>query len=157
MLKGAFIRGDGLVIPNNITDFGAQKVLSLALLNTDNYDFFVGLCSGVYDHVLQIESLTEPTIDVNGYSRIHVTRDIVGWPGSGNLNGEFFVESDWLEWTAAVGPFSQPITRMFICGDETLTAGMPIFALSGALPNPITIGLTTPEINRKFKYRLYLR
>jgi hypothetical protein len=157
MIRGAFTRGDGLVIPNNVTDFGCEKILSLAFLNSDDYTFYVGLCTATYDHALQIESLTEPTLDHNGYARIAVTRDNTGWPTAGNLNGESYVETDWLEWTAVNGPFDQAITRMFICGDNTLTTGMPIFALSAALANPVTIDTTTDELLRKFKYNLYLR
>lgn len=157
MIRGEFQCGDGLKLPNNVTDFGCVTLLNLALRNSDDYTFFVGLCTGVYDHALQIESLTEPTIGHNGYVRKSVTRDAAGWPNIGNLNGESFFGTDFLTWTAAGGPFDKAITRMFICGDNTLVADMPIFALSAALPAPVTIAVATPLANRQFKYNLYLR
>ncbi len=155
MLRGEFIRADGLVIPNNITTFGAATILAAAMRNTVP-TFWVGLCDAVPDPDLQIEDLTEPTIATNGYGRIQITRDDTGWPTVGETNGEPFIESDWLTWAATGGAFDEEIRRMFIAASETDTTG-DVFALSAALPALVEIDEATAEADRRFKYRIYLR
>jgi|SRR3990167_1316940 len=156
MLRGEFIRGDGLVIPNNITTYGAQTLLGLALLNS-TYALNLALVNAAPDVGLQLESLNEPTIGVNGYARIAVTRDILGWPSTGVLNGEVYYETDWAIWAAVGGDFDKAITRMALVNHPTLAVGNYVIALSGALPAEIIITPTTPEADRKFKYRIYSR
>lgn len=154
MLRGEFHCGDGLVIPNNITTFGAETILAAALRNTVP-TFWVGLVNGVPDPDLQIEDLEEPTF-TNGYGRIAIARSSLGWPGIGQVNGEPYLESDWLTWAATPGNFSIPIRRMMITSTQAGTTGS-VFALSAALPALVTITPATLEANRRFKYRLYLR
>lgn len=153
--RGEFIRPNGLVIPNNITTVGVQAILGAALRNTVP-TFWVGLCSGVYEPGLRIEDLQEPTIAVNGYARLAVTRDAIGWPSDGQVNGEVFFETLNLVWAAAGGPFDKSVTRMFICGTEAGVNG-DVYALSAALPDDLTIDVTTNVTDRTFKYRLYAR
>jgi len=155
MLRGEFITPTGLVIPNNITKFGAQTLLAAALRNTVP-TFWVGLVDGVPESELQIEDLEEPTLGVNGYARIQIARSNGGWPNSGEINGEPYLESDWLTWAAAGGNFDQTIRRMMIVSDDDATTGN-VFALSAALPTPRLITPTTSEADRRFKYRIYLR
>lgn len=156
MLRGEFITGRGLVIPNNISIFGAQTMLELALLNTAE-NFYVGLGSGVYTPDMTVADMDEPTIGTNGYARIQILRSNVGWPNTGEVNGERFVESEFLIWEAVGGAFDKPITRMFIALSQAGVAATGVFAISGALPDAITIDEDTDESDRKFKYRLYLR
>lgn len=155
MLRGEFRFANGLVIPNNITIAGAQTILGAALRNTVP-TFFVGLCSAVYAPDLVIEDIVEPAIATNGYARLAVSRDNVGWPSDGLINGEVYFESLPLVWAAVGGPFSQPVTRMFICGSDVSLTG-PLFCLSAALPDDLTIDLTTLLTDRTFTYRLYAR
>jgi hypothetical protein len=155
MLRGEFIRADGLVTPNNVTTFGAATILELALQD-GAYSFYVGLCDGVYADDLQIEDLTEPTIGTNGYARIAVARSAVGWPTEGTLNGETYFETDWLTWAAVGGDFNQETARMMIVGHATQTTGN-VFALSAALPAAYAITPLTDLSDRQLKYRLYLR
>lgn len=157
MLRGEFIRGDGLVIPNNVTFVGAQTVLELALRDT-NTDIFVGLCDGVYTPDLICQDLTEPTIGVNGYARIQLNRDGTDWPVSDSLNAQPYLESKDLVWAAVGGAFDQAITRMFIAFTATnVGANDPVFAISAALPSALTIDAATDLSDRTFKYRLYAR
>jgi len=156
MLRGEFITGRGLVIPNNISIFGAQTILELALLDSDEA-FWVGLCSGVYTPDMTVADMEEPTLGVNGYARIEIPRDDTGWINTGEVNGERFVESEFLIWEATGGAFSAPITRMFIALSQAGVGATGVFAISGALPDAITIDEDTDEADRKFKYRLYLR
>lgn len=154
--RGEFVRrSDGLVIPNNITTAGAQAILAAALRDTVP-TFWVGLCSAVYQPDLSIEDVTEPTLATNGYARIAVARDLTGWPSDGVVNGEVYFESLPLVWQATGGPFDQPITRMFICQTDVGVTG-DIIALSSALPDDLTIDVTTAEPDRTFIYRLFAR
>jgi hypothetical protein len=154
MLRGEFISESGLVIPNNITKFGAETILAAALRNTVPA-FWVGLVNGTPSADLQIEDIDEPSF-TNGYARIQILRSSVGWPTAGEVNGEAYLESGWLTWAATGGNFSIPIRRMMIVSDNNDTAGN-VFALSAALPAERTITPTTPETDRRFKYRIYLR
>jgi hypothetical protein len=155
MLRGEFRFANGLVIPNNITTAGATMLLAAALRNTVP-SFWVGLCSGVYTPDLAVEDLTEPTLATHGYARLAVTRDNVGWPSDGVVNGEVYFESASLVWEAAGGPFDQPVTRMFICGTESGLTG-DVFCLSAALPADFVIDTTTNLADRTFNYRIFAR
>lgn len=155
MLRGEFHCGDGLVIPNNITVFGAQTLLAAALCNTVP-SFWVGLVDGVPDSGLQIEDLDEPEIGVNGYERVEIERSTGGWPTTGLTNGEPYIESGWLTWVATGGNFSKAIRRMVLLSTEDEVTGN-IFALSAVLPDLRLIGPDTPLAQRRFKYRIYLR
>jgi hypothetical protein len=155
MLRGEFRFANGLIVPNNVTEAGSAAILAAALRNTD-ITFWVGLCSAVYQPDLKIEDVTEPTLATNGYARLAVTRDLVGWPSGGLVNGESYLESLPLVWTAVGAPFDQPVTRMFISQEESATAG-DIIALSAALPDDLIIDPATLEVDRTFVYRLYLR
>lgn len=156
MFRGEFVLGDGTVIPNNITTAGAQAILASALRDDDSLTLWVGLCDCVPDPGLQIEDVNEPTLDTNGYARVQITRDLTGWPTIGTVNGEPYAESGWIIFAASGGNFDKAIRRMFICEDEDATTG-DVIALSTPLPAAITITPTTPEANRKFKYRIYSR
>lgn len=155
MLRGEFRFQNGLIVPNNVTEAGSAAILAAALRNTD-ITFWVGLCSAVYEPDLLIEDVTEPTLATNGYARLAVTRDIVGWPSGGLVNGENYLESLPLVWEAVGGPFDQPVTRMFITQEESALAG-DILALSAAMPDDLIINEDTAEPDRTFQYRLYLR
>lgn len=160
MFRGEFTRGDGVRIPNNLTVFGIESLLHMALRGVDGTlvaaggNFFVGLCGGVPDASLTPVSLAEPSLGVGGYQRVAVTRNTVGWPTSGNVNGEPFLTTGWLEWAASGVPFDQPIQRLFICASGLATLA-PVIALSAPLPAPYVIGPSTPEAQRRFKYTLY--
>jgi hypothetical protein len=155
MLRGEFRFQNGLIVPNNVTIVGAGLILAAALRDSA-IAFHVGLCSAVYEPDLRIEDIIEPTIAVNGYARLAVARSAIGWPSGGLVNGENYLESLPLVWEAVGGPFDQPVTRMFITQESVATAG-DIIALSAALPDDLIIDTTTVEVDRTFKYRLYLR
>lgn len=157
MLRGEFRFQNGLIVPNNVTINGAGAILKAALRNTA-IQFWVGLCSAVYEPDLQIEDLTEPTLATNGYTRLAVLRDDTtdGWPGDGILNGENYLESKLLTWAAVGGPFDEPVTRMFLCQTENGLTG-DVLALSAPVPDEFVIDVDTPEVDRSFRYRLYIR
>jgi hypothetical protein len=173
-MRGEFIRGDGLVIPNNITNYGARTILAAAVRN-EVPTFYVGLVDAQPDPDLLISKVVEPAF-VNGYARLPITRDNLGWPVEGTLNGETFFESEWLTWTASgvpadpvdplqdlKFPFSKAIRRLMLVQhatnvvDDLSDANLKVLALSTSLPNALTINTDTVEAARKFKYRLYAR
>lgn len=154
MLRGEFRTPSGLVIPNNITKFGADTILKAALRNTVP-TFWVGLVDAVPTQDLLIQNVIEPTF-TNGYARVQITRDVTGWPTSGEVNGEPFLESDWLTFEATGGNFSQPIRRMMVVASQNATTGN-VIALSAPLPALSQITPTTALADRRFKYRIYSR
>jgi hypothetical protein len=166
-MRGGFWRGEfrtssGLILPNNLTDYGAEEMLKMALQGDDGTlvasggSFWIGLCVGLPTLGLQIEDLVEPTIGTNGYARKEITRDSTGWPNSGTVNGQFYLETADLIWEASGGAFDQDVQRLFFMDSETDTTG-DLIALSASLPDPITIDESTLEVNRTFRYRIYSR
>lgn len=155
MLRGEFIRSDGLVIPNNLTIFGSDTILKAAMANIAP-SFWVGLCDAQPDPNLQIESVIEPTIGTNGYGRIQIPRTSVGWPNSGQVNNEPYIESEYLTWTAVGGNFNQPTRRLMIVPSQNGLTG-DVFCLSAPLATTYAITPATPLIDRQFRYRIYLR
>ena len=151
MFRGEFHRADGLVIPNNVTNYGVRTLLAAAVRN-EVPTFFVGLVDAAPDPELSMDDVIEPSIGINGYQRLAVERSNVGWPTEGVLNGEVFFETNWLVWTAVGGNFNKPIRRLAL-----VDADSGVIALSGPLPADLTITPTTSENNRRFKYRLYAR
>lgn len=156
MLRGEFIRGDGLVIPNNITTVGAKELLQRAIQGVVAFDMFVALVAGVFTPELQVDDLEEPVIGTGGYARIDLLQSPTDWPTVGQVNGEWYIESKPLVWAAVAVPFSAAITRMAIVDSESDLTG-DVFALSGALPGDLTITPETEESDRTFRYRIYLR
>ena len=147
-MRGEFIRGDGLVIPNNITKEGARILLAAAIRN-DVPIFSVALVDGQPDPLLTLDKLVEPS-DVGGYARKPVTRDAAGWPGQGELNGESYYETASLVWEATA-PYSESVRRL------ALLSGEVVVALSSAMPSDLLITPETSLPNRSFKYRIYAR
>lgn len=173
-MRGEFIRGDGLVVPNNITNFGARTILAAALRN-EIPTFYVGLVDAQPDPALLISNCVEPSF-VNGYERKSITRDSLGWVTEGAINGETYFESDWLTWEATgvpadpvdpeqdlKFPYDKAIRRLMLVQyatnvDADLSdANLKVLALSSSLPSALTINTDTPEAARRFKYRLYAR
>lgn len=155
MLRGEFTRGDGLVIPNNITEFGAQLILQLAFQKSST-DLWMGLADVTPQNQLTVEQCGEPVLGTGGYKRQQLAPTPVDWPVAGSVNGEAYVESMALEFPVTDVAYSKQIRRMFLTASlDSLTA--QVFAVSGALAEPVIIGPTTPEAQRTFKYRIYLR
>lgn len=154
-MRGEFIRADGLVIPNNVSIAGAQAVLAAAFQGAA-FPMYVGLVAGAPTTTMTSADMTEPAIGTNGYARIALTQDAVGWPViDANVN-EAYVESEFMTWAAVGGDFSAAVQRLALLGTSVNSPTDPIYALSGLMPAEITIGPATDESLRKFKYRLYI-
>ena len=150
-MKGEFIRGDGLVIPNNITNAGVA-ILAEAALRGVVTEFWLGLCKAVPVDDLTVADVIEPTL-TSGYQRFQLERSIVGWPEDGTLNGEFYLESKQVTWNP-IDPFSTPVSRLMLLDAQT---DGTLIALSSAMPAEILFDEDTPLPSRQFRYRLYLR
>jgi hypothetical protein len=96
-------------------------------------DLLVRTGEGAPDSVLTQSQVNEPTVGVNGYIRKQVTQDATGWPVTGNVGVENYVESLAMVWVPT-GPFDKAITRLALFDTATQDPTNPIYALSVALP-----------------------
>jgi hypothetical protein len=149
-MRGEFIRFDGLVIPNNITTFGARKLLEFATRQSAG-QFHMGLFRGFAAKAGQLETLNEPAF-TNGYARQAVAQSILGWPVSGTLGVEAYVET-LLVTFPAVGAYSGTVNRVGLVDSAAIRLG-DYYCLSEPFTE-ILIDAATPIELRQFKYRLY--
>src|SRR3546814_4309144 len=92
MIRGEFIRGDGLVLPNNITSYGAELLLAAALQGVaTTLHICLGKCNRKVDH--DLNELNEPTIGTGGYALQSLRQDDNDWLPSGELHGDRFHET----------------------------------------------------------------
>lgn len=155
MFRGEFIRADGLVIPNNVTTYGVKSIFRWALRDED-YSLHLGLANCAPNVLLQLESLNEPTIGVGGYDRQAIPRT-TGWPVFGTFNEEQYYETSLFIFEATGDGFDKPINRLALINSASEVTGNKVVALSGPLPDELTILPSTPEADRTFKYRIYGR
>lgn len=154
MIRGQFIRGDGLVLPNNVTDLGCQTILAAALQHSV-VTYYLGLIQGVYDPAMAYADITEPTIGTNGYARQALASSNVGWPTAGSLNGERFMRSKNCVFVPTGPGFDKSITRVALFDGATTAAG--ILAISSPLPAPVQLLAATDVLSRTFAHQLFLR
>ena len=154
-MHGRFVRGDGLILPNNVSLAGAEMILVGAFRLTPQA-LYACLVSGAPSKSMTMAQMIEPTLGVGGYERIAIPQTIVGWPTIGTLSGEKYIESDWLTFAADEVPFDQPIQRVALVAGSAYAADAPVFALSAALPEAVTIDVDTPLDSRRFKYQFFL-
>lgn len=155
MLRGEFIRADGLVIPNNITTYGIAKILGWGLA-AQSYSLFMGLANCNPSTTLDASDLAEPTIGVEGYARQEIAQG-AGWPTTGVLNDETYFETAQFTFTATGVGFNKAISRLALITSETDIVGGIVVSLSGALPAEYVITPATDLASRQFKYRIYGR
>ena len=156
MLRGEFVRGDGLIIPNNITTYGAETILGAALRG-DATTRHIGLANCNPHPLLNLKQLNEPTLGVNGYARQTIGQDDTDWLTKGSLSGETYFETRNYIFVPTGAGFDKPITRPVIVNHATSTAGLLVVAVGSALPEEVTLLATTPEAERTFKYRIFAR
>lgn len=152
----------GIAIPNNLTTIGRAEFLAMAFRGIDTTaiaaggNFFLGLCTAVPSDSLTLADLVEPTIGVNGYARIAITRDATGWPTVGTTNLIPFIETLDAIFAASGGDFDQSITRCFLTPEASALVG-DVYSLSESLIAPLLITPTTLLADRTFNYRVYER
>lgn len=156
MLRGEFIRGDGLVIPNNITTYGVKMLFQWGLVNT-GYDLHMALANCNPDPLLDLANMGEPAIATGNYARQSIPRGIGGWPVQGEFNGEQYYETAVHVFEATGAGFSLPINRIALVNTVGEVVGLKVVALSGPLPEAVTITGGTLLAARSFKYRIYGR
>lgn len=154
-MKGEFIFGNGQVVKNNFTSEGAKLILQRALQGVNATPLYMGICTGVFDVARLIQDLDEPAFTF-GYARQQLAQNLVDWPVMGRVNGEWYVESKDLVFTAVGGNFSLPFNRPFLA---TSLAGLTgnVIALGKPIAAEITITPTTLLADRTMRYRLYAR
>lgn len=154
-MRGQFIRGDGLVVPNNVTLAGAEAILVAAFWG-EPLELFAGLIQGTPGLNTTSADIEEPTIGVHGYERIELTQTQTGWPTLGTSNNEAYIESDYFVFEADGGEFDTAVQRVALFDSGVYAISNKVLMMSVLFPNEITIGPDTPESLRRFKYRLYL-
>lgn len=152
-MRGQFIRGDNLILPNNISLAGAEMILAAAFRN-DVPTFFMALVTGVPDADMTMATMAEPTV-ANGYERKAITRDGAGWPTVGVIGNERFISTDWIEWIPT-GDFDVAIQRVALLSDDAIDPTLDVYALSVPLPDPIILGASSTLDQRRFKYQIFL-
>lgn len=138
---------DGMdyVLPNQFTIYGAQQILKAAFWRQELV-WFMGLCNKNPADAIPVTSMFEPTDGVNGYERQSLALSQGNWPDIGVINGESFIESKRVLFTAT-GAYDQQVSRLF------LTDGDQVIAISSQLEG----GLQTIDEDLETTYRLYLR
>lgn len=160
-MRGEYLH-KGIAIPNNLTTIGRAEFLAMAFRGVSGTaigaggNFFLGLCTAVPSDSLTLADLVEPTIGVNGYARVAITRDSIGWPTVGTTNLIPFIETIDAIFAAVGGDFDQAITRCFLTPELNAIVG-DVYSLSEALIVPLLITPATLIADRTFNYRVYER
>lgn len=153
-MRGEFVRGDGLILPNNIMTYGIESIFRWALQNT-GYALHMGLADCNPTPLLAASSLNEPVIGVGGYARQPIDRG-AGWPTIGQVNGETFFESEAITFPAT-DAYNGLVSRLCLINHLSQTTGQIVVALSTPFGTDVQIDETTPVEERTFKYRVYGR
>lgn len=156
-MRGEYLRGDGACLPNTLTRLGEEVLMRNAVGLSDDPDWYLALANCVPSLTLQLEDLNEPTIGVNGYTRIAVPRTSAGWDSVGRQLGVFWTQTAIKTWLPVGGAFSGPMTRVALVNHPTATVGDLVISLSAALAAPLLMTPATPESERSFRYRLYAK
>ena len=148
-LSGEFIlkmaNGDEHVLPNQFTVIGMQQVLTAAFQQAD-LTWYMGLCASQPTDSIALSALVEPTVGVNGYQRDALALNSTNWPTIGNINGESYIESREVTFTAS-GDYDESVNRLF------LTDGTYVIAISSPMQEGLHVVDTTFAVN----YRLWFR
>lgn len=152
MVRGEFIRGDGLVLPNNFTTEGMLSILKASLRN-ETIGFYMGLVRGIPSKTGTVESLEEPTFGTGGYARQLIERSSVGWDDAGIVGGEAYAQTKLVTFPAT-GNYTDLVNRLMIHGHAT--NGGAYISLSVPMPADLQITAATPLAQRQFRYKLYM-
>jgi len=143
-VRGQFIltnnrTGEKQIVPNTLVGEGADALLG-TLFNTKPLGtFYMGLCNQVPDNADALGDITtEPTIGIGAYARGVLARNLTDWPTIDTQNGETFVTSKTIVFTASGADFDAPFTRLFISSAATGFVGT-LFSYSAALASEITL------------------
>lgn len=101
-------------------------------------NFYIGLTNNtnVGPTAVLADLTGEPPV-ANGYARKPITRDATGFPTVDSVNGISRAVSANVNFAAAGGDIG-PFTRAFLTDASAGTVGT-LFAISGELPEPVTI------------------
>lgn len=145
-IHGEYLRSDGLVLTNQLTQKGMQQLLQTTFGHIVAPTWSMGMCMQIPQDVIALTSMNEPTIGVNGYQRVALAFGVINWPTIGFVSGETYVESVNCAFPLT-GVLDKPVTRLF------LTDGVEVMSISSPLAS-------TPQLYnslQNFQYRLYFR
>lgn len=156
-MRGEFILsqkdGSEIILPNTVTNAGAEEYLKDLFQGAALTGFFVGLCNQVPLRADLLTSIvTEPTIGVNGYARQPLAQNATDWPTVDTTSDESSITSKQVTFTAAGGDFDAAHSRLFLCSVLTGTAGI-LYSYSAALASPIVL---VDGTSFDVRYRFYL-
>lgn len=154
-MRGQFIRGDGLVIPNTVSIAGARMLLDAALKNIVP-TFYMGLVKGVPTPGMTLGDMQEPTIGVHGYARKAIARSVAGWTTSGYVGNEAFLATDFLDFTPVGGVYDKSIQRCMLLPSTSVDPTTPVYSLSAALPAEVILDPAMDHGLLIFQYQLFL-
>lgn len=151
-MRGEFIRGDGTVIPNNVTNEGKLALLRAGFQGEESF-VHMGLCQGQFAPDMTRLNVTEPAT-AQGYA-LHslAILDDTHWSTVALTANGAFVESRACVFEPMEN-FSVAVDRLFLCLGNAVDSDL--FALSAQMPSPVFLTPTTPLALRTFRYRLYL-
>jgi len=147
-LGGIFTRGDGLEIPNNITDLGVDFILETLFRNTANATFSFGLTNILFSRTIVAGNVAEPVS--NGYARQILNRNTVDWPTLETVDDRRRMVSRSFSFNAT-GNYSMLVNRIVVFN----AAGAPIILSEPFSAGPLQITPATPLPQRTFTYSFY--
>jgi len=141
-IRGQYIitpeNGEQIILPNTIVGEGAEQFLAELFNGTVAASLHMGLCNQVPDNSDVLADIsTEPTIGVGSYARVPLARNSTDWPSIASADGESFITSKAVVFTASGADFDAPHSRLFMCNQLTGFVGT-LFSYSAALPTPVT-------------------
>lgn len=147
-IRGAFLV-NGEWIPNQFTTKGLKSLLAFAFQGTPA-NWLLGLCNVNPADDISYVTINEPSFGFNGYGWQNINlNNIVNWPTISDINGEVYVESKLVTFTAT-GPYDKVSNRLYIKQSTLLNE---VMAVSSAFPGgPMII-----SSDFQTKYRLYFR
>lgn len=156
-IRGEFRRGDGLILPNNLSLYGSQAILTAWALGTVP-TFWFGLVKGAPTATMTENDMQEPTLGLHSYQRVEVLRDTSqqGWPDFGNVGVENYIGTGPMQFVPQAGAFDKAIQRVAMFITNVHNPSNPVCALSAPLPDEVILDMLTPIEQCTFFYRLYL-
>lgn len=146
IFRGEYIiLGSGLVIPNVVTQEGAQLIWEMAFRGSDSEvaeggNFYLGLTGESYtpDSTHTMADLADEPSSTGSYARQAITRDAAGWPTVDISGGLARARSEEVDFTAVTDPYDRAISRLFLCTSASGSSGK-LISVSAPFPEARTI------------------
>lgn len=145
-------------VPNAVVAEGEAAFLAMIAKDDQTIvagggNFYIGLMGATYDNDTTLSTLIGEPGATGGYARQAVARNGTGWPVADTVSGIHRVATLVATFTASGADFDEEIQRAFLCSVVSGASGT-LFAVSGALPDPVPI---VDGQDFDVQYELYLR